>query len=107
MIVIKPVILVQIMKKCETKVPDKQIEDPFQIVYEDSEVIAKETKESDIKKQQIPDNEKRSEAFEKRSDEGREVPCDQAMDSEGLVTFAVCLLAFVKTYHFLDIFFGL
>ena len=82
-------ILGQIIDKYEIEVPDKQIEDPFQIIYENSEVITKETKESDMKKQQIPDNEKRSEAFDKRSDKGCEVPSDQAMNSEGLVTFSV------------------
>ena len=66
--------------------PDKLSKDPFQKVYKDSEVTTKETKQSDTKKQRIPDYEERSEAFQKRSDEGCEMSPGPVMDSAGLVT---------------------
>ena len=85
MIVTTHSILVQVISKYETKVPDKLSKDPFQKVYKDSEVTTKETKQSDTKKQRIPDYEERSEAFQKRTDEGCEMS-GLVMDSAGLVT---------------------
>ena len=64
--------------------PDKQSKDAFKKVCKDSEVT---TKESDTKKPQIPDNEERSEAFQKWSDEGCEMSPGPDMDSAGLVTY--------------------
>ena len=97
MIVTTHSILVQVVSKYETKVPDKLSKDPFQKVYKDSEVTTKETKESDTKKQQIPDNEERSEAFQKRSDEGCEMSPGPVMDSAGLVTYKFYSFCFLPS----------